>query len=42
MEIILLAYLILEGLWLVVPLRTALFAWLPFRWYGWFDSLPVS
>ena len=29
----LLAHAIFEGLWLIVPLRMALFAWLAFRWY---------
>jgi hypothetical protein len=29
----LLAHAAFEGLWLVVPLRLALFAWLAFRWY---------
>jgi hypothetical protein len=29
----LLAHAIFAGLWLIVPLRMALFAWLAFRWY---------
>jgi hypothetical protein len=29
----LLGHAIFEGLWLVIPLRLALFAWLAYRWF---------